>query len=128
MWHELEDCRESRAAGAVAAQSGGNGPSTRQLSIWIAIGVIGIILLLVLLVLLWRFRDKLACCRARSLYEMSLDPLKCDNSSLATSQQALDSSRGSSYSVAPEYENRNNSIASMDQPPSYNTFLAESSK
>jgi hypothetical protein len=133
LWHELQDCQTSDVISAAHSGNnigGGGGSSTtttRQLSIWIAIGVIGIILILVLLVLLWRFRDKLVCCcgRSRTVYEMSMENLNPSSSS-SSSQMALDTSQRSSY--LPEYQNRKNSIASIDQPPSYNTFLAEREK
>ena len=115
--HELVDCQphEVSRASAILSPSEGSPISSRQQGIWIAIGVVGIILLLLLLILLWRFRDKL-CCEPRSVYDLSMDPLQ------VSSQLALDASRSSLY--LPDYEDPKSS-SSLDQPPSYNTFVTE---
>ena len=119
VWHQLEDCPVSEAVVSSAAQSAGIGSSlsSRQLGIWIAIGIIGIILAVVMVFLVWRHRQKICCLRSRNSFEMSMDPLN------AASTLALDSSQRSSY-IPDRDGSRKNSVSSSDQPPSYHTFMA----
>ena len=98
--------------------------SSRQLGIWIAIGIVALILFVVMLTLVWRFRKRICCGRsADNNYNMSMDNIVSSSSSMSL---ALDTTQRSSY--IPDLDIRKNSVTSMDQPPSYNSFLAQNSK
>lgn len=118
VWYDLVACpnRDFQTTG-----NGSHHSSSRQTSIWIAIGVIGGIALIALIVLLWRYRHKITR-KSRNVYDISSGPIfpMGQNSS---SQLSL---TGSNTSYRPDFENRKNMLESSGDPPSYHSFMVPS--